>query len=413
MVERVAGSEVAVGDVGLSLVVGRAVLEHRAVVVGGGRDGLLAGLEAVAGGRSAAGVVVGVARAGVRVGVMFPGQGSQWVGMGRGLYEGFPVFAGALDAVCVELDSLLERPLKEVLFAAPGSDAAGLLDQTVFTQAGLFAVEVALFRLLEAWGVRPDVLIGHSIGELTAAFVAGVWSLPDACALVAARGRLMQALPSGGVMVSVQASEDEVLAVLNGHGQRVSVAAVNGPTATVIAGDEQAVDEIAAHFVELGRKTRRLRVSHAFHSARIDPMLEEFRRVAAGVAYEVPVLPIVSNVTGQVASAEQVCDPEYWVGHARQPVRFADGVRSLVGQGVSVLLEVGPGGVLTAMSQESLPGQVDVVAVPTMRRDQPEPGSAVTALAALFVNGARVDWAALFAGSGAGRVELPTYAFQR
>ncbi|UUU25869.1 type I polyketide synthase [Streptomyces sp. DSM 40750] len=398
-------------DVGYSLVATRSALEHRAVVTGTDRAELLRGLEAVAAGETAPGVVRSDARTSGSTAFLFSGQGAQRLGMGRELYEAFPVFAQALDGVCAHLDVLLERPLREVMFAAEGSADAGLLDQTAFTQPALFAIEVALFRLLEDWGVTPDVVIGHSVGEIAAAYVAGVFSLEDACTLIAARGRLMQALPEGGAMVAVEAPEEEIAPSLAGRGAEVSIAAVNGPTSVVIAGDEAAVVEIAGQWAAQGRKTRRLRVSHAFHSPRMDAMLDDFRDVVAGLSFQAPSISLVSNLTGTSAGVDEVCSPEYWVRHVREAVRFADGVRALEAQGVTTFVEVGPVGVLSAMTRECLTAAS--VVVPVLRKDRPEARALTTALAELHVHGVTVDWEQFFAGRGARKVELPTYAFQR
>ncbi|WP_335334211.1 SDR family NAD(P)-dependent oxidoreductase [Actinoalloteichus caeruleus] len=390
------------GDVGFSLATTRSHLEHRAVVVGRDDVALLRGLTAVAERTPSATAVVGTAREDAPLAFLFTGQGSQRPGMGRELAAAYPVFAEAFDAVCAELDQHLDRPVAEVLVDGD------VLDQTIHAQAGIFAFEVALHRLLTSWGVRPHFLLGHSIGEVAAAHVAGVLALDDACALVAARGRLMQALPPGGAMVSVRATEAEVRELL---APGVSVAAVNGPRSVVLSGDEDAVLAVADRLRERGSRTKRLRVSHAFHSGRMEGMLDEFRRVVRGLRYEEPGIPIVSNLTGTAVSAE-MADPDYWVRHVREAVRFADGVRWLLDHDVVAFLEVGPDGVLTGMGQECA-GEADALFVPTTRVDRDEPSTLVTALGALHTLGVPVDWRAFHTGTGTRRVDLPTYPFQR
>ena len=347
--------------------------------------------------------------------------------MGRVLAEVFPVFAGAVDEVCGLLDRLLGRPVREAVFAAPGSAAAGAVDQTVFTQAGLFAVEVGLARLLTSWGVTPDYVTGHSVGEIAAAHVAGMFSLEDACKLVAARGRLMQELGGGGAMAAIAASEEELTGWLARAGiSDAVVAAVNGPSSVVVSGAAGSVAVAGRYWRGRGRRVRRLRTSHAFHSPLVEPMLGQLGEVAAGLSYAAPRIPVVCSVTGEL-DAGLMGAAGYWVRQAREAVRFADCVRWLGEAGAGVFAELGGDGSLSALGQaipaaagaagaagaEGAAVAAGAVWVPVLRVRRAEAEAVLSAAAELFVRGVQVDWAAMFAGSGAQRVDLPTYAFQR
>ncbi|MBB4679599.1 acyl transferase domain-containing protein/acyl carrier protein [Crossiella cryophila] len=373
-------------DVAWTLATTRARFDHRAVVVGRDRGELLAGLRAIAADQPAATAVRGYARDGGPVAVLFSGQGSQRLGMGKALYETSPVFAAAFDAVAAELDP----GLRAVMW---GSDAEALA-RTGWAQPALFAVEVALFRLLESWGVRPDYLVGHSIGELAAAHVAGVLTLADAALVVSARARLMQALPEGGAMVAVEAPEAEVTPFLT---EGVSLAAVNTPGSVVLSGVEDEVLALAETFALLGHRTKQLTVSHAFHSPLMEPMLAEFERILSTVDWKSPAIPIVSTLTGEPAD---LAGPDYWVRQVRGTVRFADAVAWLTGQGVRTLVEAGPGGVLSGM----------VAGVP-MLHGADEPVAVTLAAARLFTLGVPVAWPEFLPAGH--RVALPSYAFQR
>ncbi|MEU5306469.1 beta-ketoacyl synthase N-terminal-like domain-containing protein [Streptomyces noursei] len=380
-------------DVGYSLATGRAALRHRAVLLPPA-DGTAA--DAVEHARGAAHQR--------RTAVLFSGQGSQRPGMGRELAARFPVFADALDDALRALDRHLDGPVREVMW---GTDAA-LLDRTGWTQPALFAVEVALHRLVASLGVTPDFVGGHSVGEIAAAHVAGVLSLEDACRLVAARATLMQALPAGGAMAALEATEDEVAPLLGAH---LALAAVNGPTAVVVAGTEDAVRQLTARFADRGRRTSRLAVSHAFHSPLMEPMLDAFRDVVSRLTFHQPSIPLVSNLTGELAGSE-ITSAEYWVRHVRDTVRFADGITALAKAGADVLIELGPGGVLSAMARDTLGPDSTTDVVPALSKGRPEETAFAGALGRLHTLGVPVDWPAFYAGTGARRVELPTYAFQ-
>ncbi|WP_437621821.1 SDR family NAD(P)-dependent oxidoreductase [Sorangium sp. So ce1151] len=399
----------------------RTPFEARAAVTARSVEEAVAGLEAVAEGRPQRGTSVGRATGGAKLAVLFTGQGSQRPGMGQGLHGVFADFTAAFDEVCAALDEHLEAGLRTVLSAPEESESGKLLDQTQYTQPALFALEVALFRQWQAWGVEASAVAGHSIGELSAAHVAGVLSLVDAAKLVCARGRLMQACESGGAMGSIEASEAEVVAALAELAEvdgRVSVAGLNGPRQTVVSGDEAGVASVMARFAEQGRRVRRLRVSHAFHSAHMDGMLSEFEKVAEGCTYHAPKLTLVSTLTGEVMGPELeagsgVRSAAYWVKQAREAVRFVDAVRALHAQGVTHYLECGPSGVLTAMAAGCLPEEAASVLLASLGGDDDEERALVGALGALHVAGCSADWSKVFAGSGARRIEGPTYAFQR
>ncbi|MDG9706149.1 type I polyketide synthase [Streptomyces sp. DH37] len=407
-----ADPEVDLAGAAVTLAAGRAVLAERAVVVAEDRQGLLRGLGVLVDGRKAAGVACGRGGRSRRVGFVFAGQGSQRAGMGRGLYEAFPVFAAAFDEVCGVLDPVVGGSVREVVFEGD----AEVLERTRWAQPAVFAVEVALFRLLESWGVTPDVVAGHSVGEVAAAYVAGVVSLGDACALVGVRGRLMEGLAGGGAMVAVQASEEEVAPLLAGREDRVGIGAVNGPSSVVVSGEAGAVAEVVARVEGWGRHVRRLEVSHAFHSPLVEPVLEEFARALEGLEFGVPRRAVVSTVTGGVVGAGEMASAQYWVAHARQAVRFADAVGVLHREmGVEVVVEVGPGAGLTALVRECVPEDAGVVSVPVLRAGRAEPVAALTALGELFTCGVEVDWKGFFAATGlrARHTDLPTYPFQR
>nr|WP_255342605.1 type I polyketide synthase [Nocardia sp. CNY236] len=399
--------------IGRALANTRSAFEHRGAVVADTRDGLLAGMHALATDGTAPGVFRGKSGEG-KTAFLCAGQGSQRPGMGAELYRAQPVFAAAFDAACAEFDTHLDRPLHEVVFAQAESPEAALLDTTAFTQPAVFALETALFRLLEHWDVTPALLLGHSVGELVAAHVSGVLSLPDAARLVAARGRLMQALPEGGAMISLTASAEQVLPLLAGHADRVSIAAVNGPAATVISGDADVALDIAARWQSMGGKARRLAVSHAFHSPHMDAVLDDFRKVADTIDFRPPLIPIVSNLTGRVASAEEIDTADYWVANVRNAVRFHDGMACLAAEGVTRFLELGPDQSLTAMGRDCLADTaVDPDAmVSSLRRDRAEMASVTAALAQLHTRGTSIGWERFFGGPLGRHVELPTYAFQ-
>ncbi|HEX6524143.1 MAG TPA: type I polyketide synthase, partial [Streptosporangiaceae bacterium] len=411
-------------EVGWSLATTRTAFEHRAVILGHDRDTLLTGLDALARGAQAAGLVRGRADGTGKLAVLFTGQGSQNPGIGRKLYAACPPFAAALDAACQHLDAHLDRPLRDVMFAN-GTAEVELLDETRYTQPALFALETALFRLFEHWGLQPDFVLGHSVGELAAAHAAGVLSLEDACTLVAARGRLMQDLPAGGAMISVAAAEEEVLESLAGLEEQVAIAAINGPRSVVISGDEDAAAELAALWVTRGRKVKRLRVSHAFHSPRMDPMLAAFEEIARELSYSAPQIQFVSTVTGQLADGDTLRTARYWCQNVRRPVRFYDGIRSLRSQGASAYLELGPGGTLIGMADDCL-GDAAALLMPVLgsgpgkaKAADPaadtttEPKAALVALAGAYTHGFPVQWNAVFPARGRQRVALPTYAFHR
>ncbi|MER5516937.1 type I polyketide synthase [Streptomyces sp. NPDC002763] len=407
-----------------SLLTTRAAHPHRAAVLTGPHArGLHTGLAALADGTADADVVTGFASDAGKLAFLFPGQGSQRLGAGRELAAGFPAYVEAFDAVCAELDRHLPRPLREVLYAAEGSAEADLLDRTDFTQAALFAVEVALVRLTESWGLRPDLVAGHSVGEIVAAHIAGALTLPDAATLVTARGRLMAAATAGGAMVAVQATEAELAPLLVEYAGQVRLAAVNGPSAVVVSGDADAVAEIGAHWRGRGRRTRQLRVGMAPHSPHVDGILDEYREIVAGIPFSAPRLPVVSTVTGAPLSEREIADPEHWVANVRDSVRFLPAVRALAEAGATAFVEIGPAAALTAMARDCLTATesddgsatepaAGTVVLATLRDGRDEIPALLDALTRLHVHGVSADWAAVTEDRAPAPVPLPTYPFQ-
>jgi len=401
----------ALGDLAYSLVATRSSFEHRLVLKVKNRVELLEALLATERGVSTASVLRGQARdQRGRLAWLFTGQGAQLLGMGRGLHAEWPAFRDALDNASSVIDPLLERPLREVMWALPGTPEAALLDQTGYTQPALFAFEWALAALWRSFGISPDVVIGHSIGEITAACVAGVFSLEDGARLVCARARLMQALPSGGAMISIAAPEADVAVAVGPFARTVSVAAINSPSSTVLAGVEVDVQSIADRFSARGVQTKRLSVSHAFHSPLMEPMLAAFLDVAQTLTYRKTTIPLVSNISGQLAG-DEVMTPNYWVGHVRSAVRFADGARALHRAGAQTFLELGPKATLLGLVSASVLDD-NALLLPSLRSGQPEPPALLEALGGWVVHGGAVDWRGVFPLGGR-RVPLPTYSWQR
>ena len=347
-----------------------------------------------------------------RVAFLFTGQGSQYVEMGKQLYETLPAFRRTLDACAAVLDARLERPLLEVMFGGHGNGPS-LLDETGFAQPALFALEISLARLWQGWGVEPSALLGHSVGEYAAACLAGSMSLEDGLQLIAERGRLMQSLPKIGTMMACSADEERLARAIDLHRSVVAIAAVNAPSNTVISGEAKAIESIAAELAQQGIKSTRLRTSHAFHSPMMDPILGAFEKFARKVAFGRPRLPVISNVTGRPAESDQLCSAEYWARHLRAPVRFQDSVEHLVREGYRIFLEIGPRPTLLPMARQTAQTVEDPRWLPSLNKANEDWSPLLDSVAALYQAGVDLDWAAFDHAYARRRVPLPTYPFQR
>ncbi|MGD1805493.1 type I polyketide synthase [Dapis sp. BLCC M126] len=407
--------ELEIEDVCYTANTGRSHFNHRLTVIAADKTELSTKL----GDRLAGKEVTGICSAYLRntttspkVAFLFTGQGSQYLNMGRQLYETQPVFRRTLDQCNQILSSFLEKPLLDVLYCdSENGKENSLLDETAYTQPALFSIEYALAQLWQSWGVKPDVVMGHSVGEYVAACIAGVFSLEDGLKLIATRGQLMQELPSGGEMVSVFASESLVSEAIAPYTSQVNIAAINGPESIVISGVGEAIQAICESFSEKGIKTKSLQVSHAFHSPLMEPMLVKFAVVAKEVTYAQPQIDLISNVTGKLATAE-IATPEYWVNHIRQPVRFTQSMETLHQENYQLFLEIGPKPILLGMGRQCLPEDVGSW-LPSLRPPQTDWQQILNSLGQLYAQGVTVDWSEFDRDYSRSKVTLPSYPFQR
>jgi acyl transferase domain-containing protein/acyl carrier protein len=407
--------ELSIADVCFTANTGRSHFEQRLAIVAESTTQLRQQLKAFLAQSGTTGLASGQVQSGKppKTAFLFTGQGSQHEGMGRQLYDTQPTFRAALDRCAEILRPYLEKPLLEILYPqADDSSLPSLLDETAYTQPALFALEYALFELWKSWGIQPSVVMGHSVGEYVAACVAGVFTLEEGLKLIAARGRLMQALPKTGEMVAVLADPDQVAAAIEPYAQQVAIAAVNAPRSLVISGERQAVRAVCATLEAQGVKTKALQVSHAFHSPLMEPMLAEFRQVASEVSYRTPQLKLISNLTGQWVGEEEITTPEYWCRHILSAVQFASSMETLGQQGYDVLLEIGPKPTLLGMGRQCLATE-ERLWLPSLRSGQDDWQVILESLGQLYVRGVSVDWQGFDRDYPPRRVVLPTYPFQR
>jgi acyl transferase domain-containing protein len=403
----------ALGDVAHTANVGRARLRHRLVLTAADGPGAQQALAAFAQGETVKHLHYQTVKSGKRPSIvfLFTGQGAQYVEMGRQLYETAPVFRQALDRCDALLRPYLNHSLLSLLYPPADAPNQALIDETAYTQPALFAVEYALAQLWRSWGIEPDVVLGHSIGEYAAACVAGVFSLEDALKLVAERGRLMGSLPPNGSMAAVFTSQAQAEAAIQACGVPVTVAGVNGPESVVISGEETAVQTVIDHLKQAKIRARRLAVSIAGHSALMEPILDAFSQTAATVTYRAPQVEFLSSITGQLAGRE-IASASYWRDQLRQGVLFYPALQTLFAAGYRHFLEIGPAPTLIGMGQRCDPPET-AVWLPSLRPGHDDWQQLLTSLGELFVNGVLVDWAGFDAGYVRRRLPLPTYPFQR
>ncbi len=402
--------DVDIAEVCLTAGTGRSHFEHRAALVVDSVEGARQGMAELAENRQRPGVLRGEHTNRPTTAWLFTGQGSQYPRMARELFDAEPVFAETVTRCAEAVDDMLPRPLLEVLFSND-PEAGQAVRHTSFAQPALFAVEMGLARLWQSWGIKPDVVLGHSVGQYAAACVAGVFSLEDGARLMAERGRLFGSLPAGGRMVAVFTDPTHVEQIA-GEFPRVSVGAYNGPN-TVLSGPGEDLEQIVARFGDEAIRCTWLETSHAFHSELLDPVLDEFESYATQFTFAAPALPLVCNRTGAVLTGQTPIDAGYWRRHSRQPVQFTESVRTVAALGCSVLMEIGPQPVLTGAAVQVWPEHLAAPrAIVSMRKGVGDRRQIAEALAAAYVGGHRPDFAALHPASGR-RVELPTYPFQR
>jgi malonyl CoA-acyl carrier protein transacylase len=396
----------AIADICYTANVGRTHFENRLAVVGKSREEIKQKLSDYITSRNAIYKNPEIEHTS-KIAFLFTGQGAQYVNMGRQLYETQPTFRKTLERCDEILRDYLEQPLLEVLYSSPDNK----LDETAYTQPALFALEYALAQLWQSWGIKPDIVMGHSVGEYVAACIAGVFSLEDGLKLIAERARLMQALPQNGEMVSVIADEARVRAAIEPYTQKISIAAINGPESLVFSGERQTVQTIVTTLQSIGIKTKNLQVSHAFHSPLMEPMLTNFEQVARQITYSSPKIGIVSNVTGEFVT-DEMGSPEYWCRHVRQPVKFAASMETLHQQGISIFIEIGPKATLLGMGHQCLPDDVGIW-LPSLRAGQEDWQQLLQSLSTLYVHGIPIDWSGFDQDYSRRKVMLPTYPFQR